>query len=130
MRRGLEHCFGLSLINRSFFFDERGGDILPSDIGGFPGSHLEGQVVDERLKRFIPSDEVGFTVDFDEHTDFSAHVNIGMDEALVRFAAGFFECGRQALLAEVIDGFLNIVAILGEGSGNRGCRRRFFLSVL
>ncbi len=66
------------------------------------------------LKLFVPSDEVGFTVDLDEHTDFSAHVDIGVYEALVGLAARFFECSGQAFLAQVIDGLLNIVAILSE----------------
>ena len=37
-----------------------------------------------------------------------------MYEPLVCLTARFFECGGQAFLAQVIDGLLNIVAILGE----------------
>jgi hypothetical protein len=35
-------------------------------------------------------------------------------EALVGLAARFFERGGQALLAQIIDGFLDIVSVLGE----------------
>jgi hypothetical protein len=41
-------------------------------------------------------------------------MDVGMYEALVGFAAGLFECGGQALLAQVIDGFFDVAAILRE----------------
>jgi hypothetical protein len=37
-----------------------------------------------------------------------------MDEALVGLSARFFERSGQPFLAQIIDGLLNIIAILGE----------------
>ena len=41
-------------------------------------------------------------------------MDVGVNEALVGLAARFFDCGGQAFLPQVIDGLLNIVAILSE----------------
>ena len=58
-------------------------------VRGLGSGDLQGQVIDEGLEFFVPGHEVRFTVDFDEHADFAAHMNIGVNQPLVGFPAGF-----------------------------------------
>ena len=62
------------------------------------------------LESFGARDEVGFAVDFHQHTDFSAGVDVAADESFRRFARGFLGGGRLALFAKHGDGFFDVSA--------------------
>jgi hypothetical protein len=54
-------------------------------------------------------DEIALAVDFDDHADFPAGVDVMSDQALRGFAGGFLGGGRLAFLAEDFDRLLEQV---------------------
>ncbi len=68
------------------------------------------------LESFGAGHEIAFAVDFDDHADFSAGMNVVADEALGGLARGFLGRGGLTLLAQDVDGLLDV----GIGLDERG----------
>ena len=79
------------------------------------GGDLQGHVLDEGAEAFVAGDEVGLAIDFDEHADFVADMDVGADDAFLGFAAGFFRGGGGAFFAQ--DGFGGGEVALGFDEG-------------
>src|SRR4051794_26527130 len=60
--------------------------------------------------------EVGLAVNLDQHADAAARVDVAFDEALACFTVGALGCCRNALLAKVDDGFLDVAVAGFEGA--------------
>jgi len=106
----LAHLFGLPLINRPLLIDDVLGNVFALHVRRLGGGDLQRKVVHECFEFLIARDEVGFTVDLDQYADFAAHVDVGVDQALIGFAARFLLRGGEALLPQVVDRLVDVVA--------------------
>jgi len=68
-------------------------------------------------------DEIGFAIDFDEHTNLAAGVDVTADQAFAGFTLRFFRGGSLALFAEDADGLFEIAGSLDEGGAAIGKAR-------
>ena len=75
---------------------------------------MHGDVVGELDESVGAGDEIGFAIDFDEHTDFSAGVDVASNETFGGFARGFFRGSGLALFAQHADGFLDVAVGFNE----------------
>ena len=62
----------------------------------------------ELLEGFGARDEIAFAVDFDDHADLSAGMNVVADQAFGGFARGLLGRGGLALLAQDVDGLFDV----------------------
>ena len=69
---------------------------------------MHGDVVAKLLEGFGAGDEIGLAIDFDEHANLAAGVNVTADQTFAGFALGLFGGGSLALFAEDVDGLLDI----------------------
>ena len=65
-------------------------------------------VVAEALEVIGAGNEIAFAIDFDEHADFTAGVNVVADHAFASGALGLLLRGGLALFAQNVDGLLDI----------------------
>ncbi len=112
--RGFSQLFCLPFEYGFFPFDQFGRDILAFHIGGFGRGDLEGEIIDESFEFFVAGDEIRFAIDFDQDADFSAHMDIGMDQSLIGFPSGFLGGRSQAFLPEIIDRLFDVVAVFSQ----------------
>ena len=75
---------------------------------------MHGNVFHELLKLLATRDEVSFTVQLDEHADFSAHVNVRTDNTFSGDTTFALLRGRQTTLAQNVDSLLFIAACFDE----------------
>ena len=62
--------------------------------------------MDKAAKIVGAGDEIGFAVDFDQHADLAAGVDVSVNQAFGGDAARLLGRGREAALAQDFDGFL------------------------
>ena len=84
----------------SFFFDGGGGHILAPHELRIGGGHLHGQVLHQFLKVLGARHEIGLAVDFDQHADLRAGVDVVADDALLGRARRLLRRRRDAGLAQ------------------------------
>src|SRR5208337_5675824 len=59
--------------------------------------------------------KIAFAIDFDDHADLPASMNVVADEALAGFARGFLGGGCLALLAQDVHGLGNVAIGFDQG---------------
>jgi hypothetical protein len=69
---------------------------------------VHGHIVAEQLEGIGAGHEIAFAIDFDDHADFAAGMNVVADEAFGGFARGLFGRGGLAFLAKDVNGLLNV----------------------
>src|SRR5689334_11368651 len=97
--RGLAGCRGLGAIDFLFALHVLGGDILFADVAGIGRSDVHRDVLEQLLKILGAGDKVGFAIQFDEHADLAAGVNVGADRALIGRASSLLLRGGDAALS-------------------------------
>jgi len=96
----------LGAINLALLFEHLWGHIFAADIAGIDGGDMHGHVVAKILEGLGTGDEIAFAINFDDHADFSARMNVVPDQPLGGFAGSFFGSGCLAFFAEDFDGLL------------------------
>ena len=98
----------LGAINLALALEHFRGYVFPANVAGIHRGNVHGHIVAELLERVGTRNEIAFAVDFDDHADFSAGMNVMTDRAFRGFARRLL-CGRGlTLLAQDIDRFLDI----------------------
>src|SRR3954453_2070752 len=92
------------------------GDLVNRDP---PGRRRRGNVqrhvLGERDEVFVGGDEVGVAVDLDQRAELAVGVDVGLDRALGRLAAGELADLVAHLDPDDLDGLVHVAAGLGEG---------------
>jgi hypothetical protein len=76
--------------------------------------------VAQALKIVGASDEIAFAVHFHQHTDFSTGVNVATDQTFRGGSLSLLLRSCLALLAQDIDGLVDVAARFGQGVAARG----------
>ncbi len=76
------------------------GDVFPADELRIGGGDLHGDIVHQTLKILGARDEIGLAVDFDQHAQLGARVNVAADDALLGGTRGLLCRRRDAALAQ------------------------------
>ncbi len=102
----VENLLGLALGQRPgardvlLFFDRGGGHILAPHEFRIGRGHLHGQVLHQFLKVIGARHEIGFAIDFDQHADLRAGMNVVADHALLGRARRLLRRRGDAGLAQ------------------------------
>ena len=75
---------------------------------------MQRDVLHERPELIGVGDEVRLAVHFDQHADRVVEVDVGVDQALIRRSAGSLRGARQALLAQMLDGTIEVTVGLDQ----------------
>jgi len=70
----LAALFGLRAVDGALGLELALRNVLPANEARAGGGHLHGQVAQQRLELVGPGDEVGLTVDFEQHSTLGARV--------------------------------------------------------
>src|SRR5205085_2828439 len=100
-------CSGLFAFFGSFFACAR-------HVARFGRGDVHGDVFDKLLKLIGARDEIRLTVDFDQHTDLAAHVNVRADRAFGRDPPFLLLRRREAALAQDFNRLLFVATRFGE----------------
>src|ERR1700730_13038597 len=100
------HC--LRPVNFALFFEHLRSHFLAPHVPRIERRHMHGDVVRELLESIRARHEIGFAVQFHEHTNLAARVNIAAHEPLAGFALRFLRRSRLAFLAQDADGFFDV----------------------
>jgi hypothetical protein len=76
---------------------------------------VHGDVLEQRLEVVGAGDEVGLAVDFEQHADLAAGVDVGADRALVGGAGGLLLRRGHAALAQHDEGAFDVALGLLQG---------------
>ena len=99
-----DHGGGLALDRGTgdiaFSGEQAFGYFVALDVEGSGGGDLKRHVLNEGAEALVAGDEVGFAIDFDQHADLVADVNVGADDAFLGFATGLLRRGGCAFFAE------------------------------
>ena len=79
------------------------------------GGSLGSELVDEGFEGVVAGDEIGFAINLDEGANLAAAQDGLSDEAFIGDAVGLFHCGGGSLLAQEIDGGVQVA--LGRVQG-------------
>src|ERR1700677_4053186 len=96
-----------------------GGDVLAANIARISGRDMHRDVLQQLLKILRPGNKVALAVDFDQHTDLAAGMNVGADSPFGSATRCLLRSRRHALLTQNNDrlvqitlGFLKRVAAI------------------
>ena len=118
---------GSPFVNASFLRHHIGGDFFPPYVGGLAAATCRARSLTKALNCSLRATKSVSAVHFDEYADFSAGMDVRVDQALVGFPSGLFLRCRQPLLSKVVDRFIDAVSVFRlRLSGNPECRLRFF----
>jgi len=67
-----------------------------------------GDIIAERSEVLVASHEIRFAIHFQQNADFRSRLDELRDDSFIRFAAGLFGGGRHTLLAQNIDGCVEV----------------------
>jgi hypothetical protein len=112
---GLAGGAGLRGVDFALAFEHFGSDVLAADVTGIDGGNVHGEVVTKALESFGARDEVAFTIELDDHADFSAGMNVVSDETFGGFARSLFGRGGLTFFAQDVDGLFDVAAGFDEG---------------
>src|SRR5712691_833429 len=110
----VQHRLGLALLEQLravdvlLPLDHVVRHVLAAHVLGIAPGDVHGEVLHQRLELLVPRGEVGLAVHFDQHAHLAAHVDVRADGALGRRAPGLLLCGREPLLAQPVDGLLQV----------------------
>jgi hypothetical protein len=113
---GLAGGASLGQIDFAFAVEHFRSDVFAAHVARIDSGDVHGDVVAKLLEGIGARDEIAFAIDFDDHADFSASMNIVADEAFGGFARGFLGRGGLTLFAEDVDGLLDVTAGFDQGS--------------
>jgi len=110
------HFEALVTADLNVFADTRdSGNPIGFEIGIGIGGNLGGQLRNERLETVVARDEIGLTIDFDQHADATIGGDCLADEAFVGGTIRLFDGGGGTLLAQDVDGGLEIALGFVQG---------------
>ena len=117
----LHHGFGLAggqclrLVDFLFLGEHFRRDFFTTDVARVQRGDMHGDIVRKLDERIGAGHEIGFAIQFDEHTDFSAGVDVAADEAFGGFASGFLGGRGLAFFSQDADGFFDVAIGFDEG---------------
>ncbi len=96
----------LRSVNLAFALEHFGRHVFPANVARINRGDMHGHVVAKLLKRIGARHEIAFAIDFHDHADFSAGMNVVADQSFGGFARGLL--GRRGLapLAQDLDSLL------------------------
>ncbi len=101
-------------VNFPFALEHLGRHVFPANVARVNGGDVHGHVVAKLFERIRARDEIAFAIDFDDHADFAAGMNIVADQAFGGFARGLLGRGGLALFAQDLDSLLNEFLVVGR----------------
>src|ERR1700730_5792283 len=99
---------GLLAIDVALFRQHLRGDLFTAQVPRIDRRDVHGDVVTQLLERFGARHEVGLAIDFHDHADFSAGVNVMADEPLGRLTLRFLGGSGLAFFPQDIDGLFDV----------------------
>ena len=90
--------------------------ILAADDPRVHCGDLHREIAGELLEIIASGDEVGLTVDLDQHADPSTTVNVGLDESLLRDTVALLVGDDRALCLQDLLRLLEVATCLGQGA--------------
>src|SRR5882672_8361497 len=104
----LSGCQRLRAVNLALFFEHLRRYFLAPHIARIQRRHVHGDIVRKLLERIRARHEIGFAVQFHEHTNLAARVNVAAHEPFAGLALRFLRRGRLAFFAKNLDSFLDV----------------------
>ena len=98
----------LGFIDFALFLQHFGRYFFAADIARIERGDVHGDIVRKLLEGVGAGHKVGFAIDFHQHADFSAGVNVAADQAFAGFARGFLGRRGLPLFAQDADGFFEV----------------------
>src|SRR5580692_10031740 len=100
----------LRSVNLTFRREHLWSDILPPHVSRIERRDVHCDVMAKLLESFRARHEVGLAIDFHEHADLPARVDIAPHDPFACFPLRFLCCCRLSLFSQNLDGLINVSA--------------------
>ena len=106
---------GLRKIDIFFAGEICRGDVFLADVLRIAGGDVHGDIVHQFLEVIGAGHEIALAINFDEHADLAAGVNVAGHRAFAGYARGLLGRDRNAFFAQDHDRLLHIALGFSEG---------------
>src|SRR2546423_2926969 len=106
----------LRLVDLALGFNEIAGNVSLADVQRMSRGDMQRDVFNKLPEILVSGDKIGFTIDLDEHTDFSLQMNVGGDDAFLCRTRRLFRGARDTFGAQDRFSFFEIASTLDKSA--------------